>query len=100
MKDTYRVDKVELIWCEDNERWVYLEYNEQRNIIGMNFMQGDEYEDFKKSWCYSDRGLTDFYMQMLDVFPIEKASVTKLQFINKCMWVFHSAISYNEEHNQ
>ena len=47
----YDIDKVEHVWCESDDRWVYLEYNKQRKIIGMNFMQGDFYEGFKRDWC-------------------------------------------------
>lgn len=93
-----RVDKVEHVWCESNDRWVYLEYNKQRKIIGMNFMQGDCYKGFKADWCVSDIGLTKFYEFMSYTFPIEKASVDTLSFINKCMWAFHNAI-YNREEN-
>lgn len=95
-----RVDKIEHIWCGDDDRWIYLEYNEINKIVGMNFMQGWNYESFKKSWCETDKGLTEFYKSMLYTFPIEKASVNTLEFINKCMWAFHVAISRNEEHNE
>ena len=96
----YDIDKVEHVWCEDNDRWIYLEYNKQRKIIGMNFMQGDSYEDFKKDWCNNDQGLTEFYNYMLYTFTIEKASVSTLSFINKCMWTFHSSIAQREENPQ
>jgi hypothetical protein len=89
----YDIDKVEHVWCEDDDRWIYLEYNKQRKVIGMNFMQGSFYESFKKDWCVNDVGLTDFYESMLYTFPIEKASVSTLSFINKCMWTFHTAFS-------
>jgi len=94
------IDKVEHVWCEDNDRWVYLEYNKIRKIVGMNFMQGDFYEGFKRDWCKSDVGLTEFYESMLYTFPIERASVSTLSFINKCMWSFHTAISQREENPQ
>ena len=96
----YDIDKVEHVWCEDNDRWIYLEYNKQRKIIGMNFMQGDSYESFKKDWCNNDQGLTEFYNYMLYTFTIEKASVSTLSFINKCMWTFHSSIAQREENPQ
>ena len=89
------VDKVTHEWCEKDDRWVYIEYNSQRKIIGLNFMQGNEYEYFKKSWCKSDEGLTEFYNSMLYTFPIEKSSVNTLEFINKVMWSYHQArVSY------
>jgi hypothetical protein len=66
-----KVIKVEHIWCDSNDRWIYLEYNEQDKICGMNFMQGDEYEVY--------------------TFPIEKNSVGPIVFINKVMWAYCSA---------
>ena len=100
MNKDYRIDKVEHIWCKSDDRWVYIEYCEQRKIIGLNFMQGDEYECFKKGWCHNDQGLKEFYDLMLHMFSIEKASVTTLSFINKCMWAFHSAIAQREDNPQ
>lgn len=88
-----RVDKVEHVWCGSEDRWVYIEYCDQRKIIGLNFMQGDEYDLFKKDYCRSDKGLMEFYEQMFNIFPIEKASVSTINFINSCMWAFHCAIA-------
>jgi len=96
----YDIKEVKHIWCEEDDRWVYLEYNDTHKIIGMNFMQGDEYESFKKDWCKSDNGLTEFYNSMLYTFPIEKVSVLPLDFINKCMWTFHTAIVQRKEYPQ
>ena len=77
-------------------------------IVGLNFMQGSnnqrDYELFKYKWGYSDVNLTNFYDSMLYTFPIEKASVDKFTFINKCMWAYFSAqdktgwASYGEEY--
>ena len=100
MKDRNRVDKVEHIWIEKEDRWIYIEYNEQRKIIGLNFMQGDEYDYFKRKWCHNDQGLTEFYHQMLYTFPIEQASVSTIKFINKVMWAYCSAVAYRDENTQ
>lgn len=97
MKDQYKVDKVVHEWCEKDDRWVYIEYNNQRKIIGLNFMQGDEYEYFKATWAHNNEGLMDFYNSMVYTFPIEKASVNTLEFISKVMWAFHEAgVIYDE----
>lgn len=95
-----RVNKVEHVWCDSDDRWIYLEYNEINKIVGVNFMQGDDYVHFKKNWCVSDQGLTEFYKEMLYTFPIEKASVNTLEFINKCMWAYHAAASYRDEYDE
>jgi len=83
--------KIEHIWCESEDRWIYLEYNEQNKIYGMNFMQGDEYEVFKAQYAENDRGLMEFYETMLYTFPIEQVSVDAITFINKVMWAYCSA---------
>ena len=92
-----RVDKVTHLWNEHNDRWMYIEYDEDKQIIGLNFMQGDEYTMFKAHWCKPDQGMTDFYNQMLHTFPIELGSVGKISFINKCMWAYHTAITSDQE---
>ena len=86
-----KVIKVEHIWCEQDDRWIYLEYNEQNKICGMSFMQGDEYEVFKAEYAANDRGLMEFYETMLYTFPIEQVSVDRIAFINKVMWAYVSA---------
>ena len=83
--------KIENIWSADNDRWIYLEYNEQNKICGMNFMQGDEYAVFKAEYMENDRGLFEFYKEMLYTFPIEEVSVDRITFINKVMWTYVSA---------
>ena len=88
-KEKYKVDKVVHEWCEEDDRWVYIEYNKQRKIIGLNFMQGEEYEHFKENWAHNDEELMAFYTVMSYNFPIEKASCNTLEFINKVMWAFH-----------
>ena len=86
-----KVIKVEHLWCDKNDRWIYLEYNEQNKLCGMNFMQGDEYEEFKVNWSVNDPGLMEFYTEMLYTFPIEQVSVDTITFINKVMWAYCSA---------
>ncbi len=98
MKEKQRVYKIEHIWSEEEDRWLYIEYNKNSKIVGLNFMQGDEYEFFKNHWCYNDQGLTEYYESMLYTFPIERASIGTLEFINKCMWSFHTAVTSREEY--
>jgi len=86
-----KVIKVEHIWCEEDDRWIYLEYNEQNKICGMSFMQGDEYEVFLREYAENDPGLLEFYVTMLYTFPIEQKSVDRIAFLNKVMWAYVSA---------
>jgi len=100
MINQYKVDKVVHEWSEEQDRWIYIEYNAHRRIVGLNFMQGDEYEYFKEKWCHNDQALMQFYGKMLYTFPIEKASVNAIEFINKVMWAYHSAIVANEDYRE
>lgn len=93
-----KANKVVHQWCEKNDRWVYIEYDGDQ-IIGLNFMQGDEYEYFKEKWAHNNEALVDFYNIMLYTFPIEKASCSTLEFINKVMWAFHEAGVIYDEYN-
>jgi hypothetical protein len=93
------LDKVEHQWCDDNDRWMYIEYDRDGKVMGLNFMQGGEYECFKKDWCVSDEGLTAFYKQMLYTFSYEQGNVPEHCFINSCMWAYHAAISEYEYNN-
>jgi hypothetical protein len=99
IEDTDRVTKVEHVWSEEHDRWMYIEYNCRHRIIGLNFMQGDDYTAFDSQWSCRDKGLTQFYEKMVWNFPIEKASVDTKEFINKCMWAYFDANSANEEYS-
>jgi hypothetical protein len=92
-----KIDSVEHVWCADDDRWVYIErYN--GGGIGLNFMQGDEYEEFKSDWCVVDKGLSEFYEQMRVTVPIQRQSQSHIGFINTVMWVYHSAIANYEQY--
>ena len=86
-----RTIKIEHIWCESDDRWIYLEYNEQNKICGMSFMQGDEYDVFKYNYAENDKGLMEYYETMLYTFPLEEKYVNTITFINKVMWAYVSA---------
>ena len=86
-----RTIKIEHIWCEKDDRWIYIEYDQQMKITGLNFMQGDEYDVFANGGSCRDEGLFEFYTEMLYTFPIELASVNTIAFINKVMWAYVSA---------
>ena len=92
--------KVEHIWCAEGDRWIYIEKNEQMKIVGINFMQGDDYRLFKDFWCVNNTPLFEFYEKMVDIFPYEKASVTTPKFINRCMRAYYASVSRYEEYNQ
>ena len=94
-----KIEKVEHIWCDQDDRWVYIERYEGGEI-GLNFMQGDEYDYFKLNWCVVDKGLSEFYEQMKITLPIEKQSNTEIGFMNIVVWAYHSAVSNYEQYSE
>lgn len=90
--------KIEHIWSEENDRWIYIEYNEQMKITGLNFCPGDDYDDFANGFSFSDVGLFHFYTEMLYTFPIEFSSVRGITFINKVMWAYISAAEFKAKY--
>jgi hypothetical protein len=82
---------VQHVWCQADDRWVSIERDFDDKIVGLNWMQGNDYEKFKKNWEIGDERLTAFYREMLYTFPIEQQGTSELAFINKVMWAYFSA---------
>jgi hypothetical protein len=90
--------KVEHVWSKPNDRWICIERYRNTEYIGLNYMQGDDYERFKDDWCRVDKGLSDFYEGCKGIFSIQKKSITELNFINDVMWTYHNAVACYEEY--
>ena len=82
------ITKVEHIWCKEDDRWLYIAYNDQSKIVGINFAQGDFYDCFTEKFCYTHKPLTRFYREMIKLFNVECVSTDKVEFINKCIWAW------------
>ena len=91
------ITKVEHVWSKENDRWIFIQYDSNNNIVGLNFMQGEEYDLFIKDWCKPDFALLEFYNYMLMTFEEERRSSTKIDFINKCMWTYVTAERIQED---
>lgn len=75
--------KEEHIWDESNDRWIFLEHKDGI-LVGLNYMQGNEYEDFKSNFAKNDEKLTEFAHKMKDF----KGEETYIEFINKVIWLY------------
>lgn len=91
------ITKVEHVWSKENDRWIFIQYDKEGAIAGLNFMQGEEYDLFTKDWCRPDHALFEFYSYMLMTFEIERQSITALDFINKVMWTYVTAERIQED---
>ena len=75
--------KQEHIWDESNDRWIFLEHKDGV-LVGLNYMQGNEYEDFKSRFAKNDEKLIEFAHKMKDF----KGEETYIEFINKVIWLY------------
>ena len=91
------ITKVEHVWSKENDRWIFIQYDSNNNVVGLNFMQGEEYDLFTKDWCKPDFALLEFYDYMLMTFEEERKSSTKIDFINKVMWTYITAERIQED---
>ena len=83
-----QITKVVHKWCAHNDRWIYVEYNDKYEVLGLNYMQGDEYDLFLKYHAKSDEGLTSFFKSYK---CIVNASCDTNDFINEVMWIYSAA---------
>ena len=75
--------KEEHIWDKSNDRWIFIEHQDGI-LVGLNYMQGNEYETFKSNFTKNDEKLTEFAIKMLDF----KGEETYIEFINKVIWLY------------
>ena len=87
MIENDKLNAVEHIWYAESDRWIYIE-RYASGYLGLNCMQGDFYEGFKKDWCEIDRGMSEFYSTMKNDLMKLRAEMSELEFIDKVMWIY------------
>ncbi len=92
-----KLNAVEHVWYAESDRWIYIE-RYASGYLGLNCMQGDEYEYFKKNWCEIDRGMSEFYDTMKDDLIKLRVDMSELEFIDKVMWIYFEATHRYDEY--
>lgn len=96
MRTNDRLNAVEHVWYAESDRWIYIE-RYASGYLGLNCMQGDEYEHFKSKWCEIDRGISEFYDCMKNDLLKLRVEMSELEFIDKVMWIYFEAkVKYDE----
>ena len=78
------VESREIVWCPYDDRYVLI-IKEDDDIVGLNFMQGDELDIFKENYNYVDAKLTDFYNAIEPYLDTRNNEVGK---INATIWAY------------
>ena len=87
--------EVRHVWHQPSDRWIYIEKHVD-GWIGLNFMQGDEYELFKKDFCVVDNALSTFFGEMKNdelPFDLQLQEDGDVEYIDKIIWIFYKAKS-------
>jgi len=75
------IESREIVWCNDDDRYILI-IRSNNEIIGLNFMQGDELDVFKQDFSDIDYDLTEFYNSVQYYLSGE----SELDRINQAIW--------------
>ena len=85
--------KVEHVWCEEDDRWIYIERYANTEYIGLNFSQGSDKQFFDDHFLKVDEGLSNFF----EVTTLPFQHKDEISVINKYMWLYHAAVIAYED---
>ena len=78
------IESREIVWSKSNDRLILI-VRSNGEIIGLNFMQGDELDIFKDRYNKIDEDLTAFYKA---IKPYLEESDIEIDGINMAMWAW------------
>jgi len=86
------VESREIVWCNDDDRYILI-IRSNDEVIGLNYMQGDELELFKECFSNIDYELTDFYNAIHPYL----AGESRIDRINQAIWAHFQYRNLREE---
>jgi hypothetical protein len=75
------VESKEIVWCDSDDRYILI-IRENNHIVGLNFMQGDELDLFKRDFSEIDQDLTNYYNSI----TIYLTGNSEYDRINQAIW--------------
>ena len=82
----------QIYFCSADDRHIIV-IKEGDDIVGLNYMQGDEYQLFLEQYSDIDHDLTDFYNGVKYYLGGE----TELDRVNQAIWAYHDYYSRRDE---
>ena len=79
------VESREIVWCPCDDRYILI-IKKDDDIVGLNFMQGDELDIFKRLYSDIDYELTDYYNAVERYLVREGTS--EIGRINAAIWSY------------
>ena len=71
----------EIVWCHEDDRYILI-IKEDDDIVGLNYMQGDELGVFMDEFSEVDADLTKFYQAT----HLYLGGISELDRINQAIW--------------
>jgi hypothetical protein len=87
------IESSEVVWCPSDDRYIVI-FKSNDEVVGLNFMQGDELELFKEYYYNIDEDLTDFYNAVEPYLDTRNDEVGK---INAAIWAYFSYRNLRDE---
>jgi hypothetical protein len=78
------VESREIVWCENDDRYILIARSNDE-IIGLNWMQGDDLDYFTEAYSMIDPDLTDFYNAIEPYLDERNDEIGK---INAAIWAY------------
>ena len=80
------VESREIVWCPSDDRYILI-IKEEDAIVGINWMQGEELDNFKERYNYVDEDFTDFF-NVVEPYLVRDGT-SEVDRINAAIWSFH-----------
>ena len=80
------VESREIVWCDGDDRYILI-IKEDDEIVGLNWMQGEDLENFKERYNYVDEDFTD-YFNAVEPYLVHDGT-SEVDRINAAIWAFH-----------
>lgn len=79
------IKSTQIYWCPSYDRHI-LVIKQDGDVVGLNFWQGDFYEETDANFHSSDDDLVDFYNSLDSYLNGED----EIERINQAMWAYHT----------
>jgi hypothetical protein len=89
MSEYELIESKQIVWCNQDDRYVYIE-KVGDDIVGLNFMQGEELDEFKHRFMWNDLELIKFY----NAIHRYLGGKCELDRINQAIWAY---VSYRND---
>jgi len=88
------VESREIVWCDSDDRYILI-IKEEDAIIGINWMQGDDLENFKERYNKVDEDFTD-YFNAVESYLVHDGT-TEVDRINAAIWAYFEYKNLRDE---